>query len=212
MTIHAVVQERRRLYRDGIAIALDREADLQVVGVATEATELMELCRDHRPDVVLTEVDVNEWDPCRLGASLRRSYGPVRLVGLYRSLSGAQARDLRRAGFVALVSTLTDLRVLREAVRGVRPLEAVAVATGSLGPSRQLRLTARQLDVLRLVGQGSTTEEVGRQLGISPKTVAHHKQCVFRKLGVQNQAHAVSIAMRSGLLNANQMGPQRSAV
>jgi DNA-binding NarL/FixJ family response regulator len=209
MTIHAVVQERRRLYRDGIAFALEGEPDLEVVGVATKADELLELCKDRRPDVVLMEVDVTEWDACRLGGSLLRIYGPLRLVGLYRSLDALQARDARRAGFAVLVSTLTDLRVLRDAVRGVRSLEAAPTASGSPSGSpsahREPRLTTRQLDVLRLVGQGSTTEEVGRHLGISPKTVAHHKQCVFRKLGVQNQAHAVSIAMRSGLLAANQM-------
>jgi two-component system, NarL family, response regulator DesR len=210
MTIRSVIQERRRLYRDGIALALDREPDLHVAGVAVGANELMELCRDERPDVVLTEVDVNEWDPCRLGASLQRLYGPLRLVGLYRSLGGVQARDLRRVGFGSLVSTLTDLRVLREAVRGVRYVEDAPVATRSPYSPPESRLTARQLDVLRLVGQGSTTQEVGRQLGISPKTVAHHKQCVFRKLGVQNQAHAVSIAMRSGLLGADLMASHTS--
>jgi DNA-binding CsgD family transcriptional regulator len=64
-------------------------------------------------------------------------------------------------------------------------------------------LTARELDVLGLVGAGHTTREVSEALGISPKTVENHKQRIFVKLGVQNQAHAVAVAMRTGLLHAD---------
>jgi DNA-binding NarL/FixJ family response regulator len=207
MTVYAVIQERRRLYRDGIALALDREPDLEVVGLAAGPEDLVELCKDQDPDVVVMEVDVSEWDPGRLGVSLQATCGPLRLVGLYRSLSGVQAREIRRARFCALVSTVTGLPALRDAVRGVRRLEAVSVDQAAASVRRESRLTARQLDVLRLVGQGSSTDEVGRRLGISPKTVAHHKQCVFRKLGVQNQAHAVAVAMQSGLLAFDLMRP-----
>jgi DNA-binding NarL/FixJ family response regulator len=191
-----------------MALALDREPDIDVVGVATEADELIELCCRLRPDVVVTEVDARVWDPCQLGLLLQRTCGAVQVVGTYRSLTSAQARDARRAGFSALVSMLTGVSILRDAVRGVHRHESLPVETGATCLLREPRLTSRQLDVLRLVGQGSTTEEVGRRLGISPKTVAHHKQCVFRKLGVQNQAHAVSVAMRRGLLVADHMMAQ----
>ena len=174
MTVYAVIQERRRLYRDGIALALDREPDLEVVGLAAGPEDLVELCKDQDPDVVVMEVDVSEWDPGRLGVSLQATCGPLRLVGLYRSLSGVQAREIRRARFCALVSTVTGLPALRDAVRGVRRLEAVSVDQAAASVRRESRLTARQLDVLRLVGQGSSTDEVGRRLGISPKTARGH--------------------------------------
>jgi two-component system response regulator NreC len=200
MTVHAVIQEQRRLYRDGIALALDREPDLEVVGLARGPEDLADVCKQRRPDVVLMEIDVNGWEPRRVGASLQRTCGPLRLVGLYRSLSGVQARKARRDGFCALVSTGAGLSTLLDAVRGTRRPEAISPVRSAAAVRRQPRLTARQVEVLRLVGQGSTSEEVGRLLGISPKTVANHKQCVFRKLGVQNQAHAVAVAMRSGQL------------
>lgn len=212
MTLHAVIQEQRRLYRDGIALALDREPDLEVVGLANGPEDLADICKRRRPDVVLMEVDVRGWEPGRVGASLQSTYGPLRLVGLYRSLSAAQARKARRAGFGALVSTGTGLPMLLDAVRGTRRPEAVWLARSAAAVRRPPRLTGRQLEVLRLVGQGSSTEEVGRVLGISPKTVAHHKQCVFRKLGVQNQAHAVAVAMRSGQLAFDLGGPAGMAL
>ena len=53
------------------------------------------------------------------------------------------------------------------------------------------------------IGAGSTTRLVAQTMGISPKTVENHKQRIFSKLGVQNQAHAVAVAMRQGLLSAS---------
>ena len=58
------------------------------------------------------------------------------------------------------------------------------------------RLTGREADVLALVGAGRTSRQISAELHISPKTVENHKQRIFGKLGVQNQAHAVSVAMR----------------
>jgi DNA-binding CsgD family transcriptional regulator len=67
-------------------------------------------------------------------------------------------------------------------------------------------LTTRELDVLNLIGCGHTTSEIGPRLGISPKTVENHKQRLFAKLGVSNQAHAVAVSMRLGLLDGR--GPR----
>jgi DNA-binding CsgD family transcriptional regulator len=77
---------------------------------------------------------------------------------------------------------------------------------GSLLPFRSsgsvegASLTLREVDVLNLVGAGLTSREISVALEISHKTVENHKQRIFCKLGVQNQAHAVSVAMRTGVL------------
>jgi DNA-binding CsgD family transcriptional regulator len=71
-----------------------------------------------------------------------------------------------------------------------------------LHEDQRVALTSRQLEVLRLVGAGYTTREISARLGVSAKTVEHHKQNIFKRLGVHNQAHAVSIAMRRGLVGS----------
>jgi DNA-binding CsgD family transcriptional regulator len=64
-------------------------------------------------------------------------------------------------------------------------------------------LTSREIDVLHLIGDGRTTRQMSDRLGISQKTVENHKQRIFDKLGVQNQGHAIAIAMRRGLIDAH---------
>lgn len=61
-------------------------------------------------------------------------------------------------------------------------------------------LTNRELQVLALIGAGCTSSEISRRLGISTKTVENRRQNIFTKLGVQSQSHAVSIALRAGML------------
>ena len=62
-------------------------------------------------------------------------------------------------------------------------------------------LTRRQIEVVRLIGQGLTSQEIALQLGVRPKTVENYKQRVFVRLGVQNQAHAVARCARMGLMD-----------
>jgi DNA-binding CsgD family transcriptional regulator len=66
-------------------------------------------------------------------------------------------------------------------------------------------LTPRELEILTLVGAGMTSIAASNRLNISRKTVENHKQRIFAKLGVQNQAHAVSVAMRTGLMRADRV-------
>ena len=74
-------------------------------------------------------------------------------------------------------------------------------------PSERLEerpvLTRRQIEVVRLIGQGLTSQEIALQLGVRPKTVENYKQRVFVRLGVQNQAHAVARCARMGLMDDN---------
>nr|MDQ3641448.1 LuxR C-terminal-related transcriptional regulator [Actinomycetota bacterium] len=91
------------------------------------------------------------------------------------------------------------------ALRATSPTQRLRSSSGSMvhnstvDPSEMV-LTPRELTILNFVGAGFTSREISSQLTISHKTVENHKQRIFGKLGVQNQAHAVSVAMRLGLM------------
>jgi DNA-binding CsgD family transcriptional regulator len=103
----------------------------------------------------------------------------------------------------ALVSRQSGITGILAAVRaaGESPLHRPLARMRSTVPgSQSVTLTDRELGVLSLVGAGLTSAQISRRLQISHKTVENHKQRIFAKLGVQNQAHAVSVALRAGLL------------
>ena len=202
--LRVAVQQRQRLYRVGLCQLLAAEDDLEVVVMATTGRELLDGCRDHRPDTVLLEGEPGDPELLRTVAGLRRGRPEVTVIGLTVStVTPQQLAWARRSGMRALVprregmgGILAALRAGSDTAASRRPLP---LCQGRPTSSATV-LTERELEVLGLVGAGLTSAAVAHQLRISPKTVENHKQRIFAKLGVQSQAHAVSVAMRTGLM------------
>jgi len=200
--IKTVVQHRDRLIRAGLVYVLDREPDIEVVGEAKDPAELVAMCAEHRPDNVVLEVDATEWDPARLVAALCKRQRTLRAIGVHDGVGAEHSRRLYKAGLRHTVSYAMGSESVLAAVRG-RHLKTSPTPLRS-APAAEPRstLTPREGEVLALIAQGFRTSEIAAELVISLKTVENHKQRLFRKLDVQNQAHAVSVAMREGLLPA----------
>jgi DNA-binding NarL/FixJ family response regulator len=206
MTVSVAIQERSRLLREGLALILDAEPKIGLVGSVGGGEALFALCEKTMPSVVLFEVDVRDWDPCRLAYRLQRAWPSLRFVGLYRREGEAEARA-RRCGLRHLVCLQANAHELvaelkasaAEAPPVIRPL----ASTGTRPTASQL--TSREIQVLQFIGAGCTSREIGTHMSVSHKTVENHKQRIFGKLGVQNQAHAVSVAFRKGYLRHQDM-------
>jgi|SRR5579885_1575236 len=198
-----VVAHRQRLFRDGISELLAASGQVEVVATASNDTELLAACREHHPRVALVQVDVL-WDTLRLVAVLRQVQPCLTLIGMARA--AGTPRELaraRQAGMVDLIPAHAGIAGILEVVCAPRAPSGRARRPGVRRPTsveRPPTLTGRELEILSLVGAGLTSTGVSNRLNISRKTVENHKQRIFAKLGVQNQAHAVSIAIRTGVI------------
>jgi two-component system NarL family response regulator len=202
--IHVAVQDRRRLFRDGVALVLGAEPDMIVCGTATTAQELVALSDKCRLDVVVLELDTQDWDPCRLVAALRKRHPGLRVIGTGES----EHRSLRsyQAGVRSVFPRSGGVRTLLDTVRSLPPVRPTPAPRQVVRiDERRALLTPRERQVLQAIASGVTTRGLAHSMGISPKTVENYKQRIFSKLGVQNQAHAVAVALRRGLLSAPAM-------
>ena len=187
--------------REGLGLVLAREPDIEVVGSAPDPPTLIELCRVERPDAVVLELDVDTWDAPRLAAALRRQQRSLRIVGTYEKLPTELARRAVKAGIRVAAAHPAGSDGVVAALRAHDSVPVVSHLPSRLAhPTASAVLTPRELEVLTLIAEGHTAAEVAQQLGISPKTVENRKQSIFAKLDVQNQAHAVAVALRSGIL------------
>lgn len=209
-----VLQCRDSLVRGLLADWLDRRAGLVAVAVVRDGRELLCSCGIHHPALAILEADPPEWSAVRLLERLREC-SPVRSIGLHHSLSRAEVRRLHEAGFDRLVNYAGGLPSLALAIRRLTPPvdEGGRVGAG-LGPggggveaggeasdaANSVRLTPRELDVLRLLGLGMRSAQIGTALGVRPTTVENHKRRVFAKLDVHGETQAVAVALRRGLL------------
>jgi DNA-binding NarL/FixJ family response regulator len=206
MVMKIAVQQRQRLFREGLGQLLQAEDDLEVVGTAGTSTELIAVCEARCPDGVILEADAVDWDSGRLARGLRRGLPGVRILGLTSGeMSRAGTARAHRDGFRDVLPRSAGIVQILLALRATSALHRVRLYPAPADPSvaadpGDAVLTARELTILTLVGAGFTSREISSELTISHKTVENHKQRIFGKLGVQNQAHAVSVAMRLGLM------------
>jgi DNA-binding NarL/FixJ family response regulator len=195
-----VLQHHNRLFREMLAAHLTREADITLLGTAASGPELIQLCDLRRPAIAVFEADAPRWSNDRLVSLLLPPGRLMRMIGMHQSLTTAHVIRAYEAGVSALVPYSGGLEPLLAAVRA--PSSPIETARAKRGGGDAL--TQRELEVLYLVCAGYPPRQIGLELGISPHTVENHKQRIFTKLGVHNQAHAAASAVRLGLLSQGQ--------
>ena len=197
---------------------LERQAQPAATLCAARGEDFTRLCLALRPDLVVLEAEPPVWHAIALLARLRAQRAPPTAVAvaLYRDLCPTALRMLREAGFDQLVDGARGSAALIEALDGLLPSvraraglpepsgtsqsTATPAADDDAPPRPTVRLTARELEVLRLVSRGLRSGDIAARLGISARTVENHKRNLFAKLNVHSEAHAVALAVRAGLL------------
>ncbi|GAB3863495.1 response regulator [Micromonospora andamanensis] len=192
--------------RAGVAGMLAGADDITIVGEAGDASEAVLLVRHRRPDVVLMDLRLSGGDGVDATIRVLAESPRTRVVVLTTYETDAdilRAVEAGATGYLLKDVARHDLiTAVRTAARGGTVL-APSVATRLL---RQVRrpargtLSAREVQVLRLVGQGLSNAEIGRELHISEATVKTHLLRTFNKLDVSDRTAAVTTAMAAGLL------------
>lgn len=204
--IRVLLVDDHPVVRSGVAALLGDAERIEVVGAAANGADAIRMAAERRPDVVLCDLRLGEGlDGVGVTEALRRLPEPpsVLILTTYDNdtdiaravLAGAAGYLLKDAQPEDIVQGIVDAAAGRLVLS--RDLEARVVERMAQGvPS----LSARELDVLALVAEGSTNREIARQLFISEGTVKTHLVHAFAKLGAESRTAAVAAARRHGLL------------
>jgi DNA-binding NarL/FixJ family response regulator len=195
------------VFREGIAAILENHADMVLVAEAGNGREAVESFRGYRPDVTLMDLVMPEMNGIDATIAIRKEFPKARIVMLttYKGdVQAAQALDAGACGYL-LKSTLR--KDLVDTIRRVHagqhliPAEiAIAIAEHRASDS----LTERELDVLRQVAAGNANKTVAWHLSISEDTVKGHVKAILAKLGANDRTHAVTIALKRGIISLEQ--------
>jgi len=199
--IRVAIAEDQSMVLGALAALLEIERDIEVVARSTDGAAALETCRELRPDVILTDIEMPAMTGLELAVAIRDEKLPTRVIIL---TTFARSGYLRRAleagvsGYLLKDSPSAELaNAVRRVVAGGRAIdpELAAEAWGEADP-----LTDRERQVLRRAGEGRTSAEIAAELGLSEGTVRNYLSEAISKLAASNRVEAARIAREKGWL------------
>lgn len=195
--------EDHPVFREGLRTIIGSQEDMLLVAEASNAEEAVAEFRRHRPDITLMDLRLPGTNGTDALIAIRGEFPNARIIILSTSDSDGEIQRAMRAGAWAYVLKSMPkaelLAVVRSVYAGKRHVPA-AVAARLAEHLGDEDLTARELEVLRLIRDGYRNKQIADQLAIAETTVNFHIKNLVDKLQANDRAHAVSIAIRRGLL------------
>lgn len=219
--IRVIVADDHRIVREGLIALLAREPDIAVVAEARDGMELVRLARELQPDVVLVDLAMPRMNGIEAIRRLRAEPLACRIVCLSVSEQPQQvqaALDAGANGYVLKENSFDELaRGIRRVIAGQLYLSGELVgglmqclrqSQGAAAVSQAERLTPRERQMVQLLSEGYTAQQIADQLHVSAKTVATHREHVFAKLRIQGIAQLTRFALREGLSSLDAQPPR----
>jgi DNA-binding NarL/FixJ family response regulator len=214
--IRVLIADDHRLFREGLAYILNQQVDFEVIGEADDGLEALIKARELEPDLILMDVTMPGCDGLEATQRIKAELPDTTIVmltvydeneKLYEAIrNGAQGYLLKS------IRSAEMLHLLRGAVSGEAAITAalagrllvefrrVSQVAVDFPGDNPVALTAREQDVLSLVADGATNDEIAQQLHLSTHTVKSHMRKILAKLHLERRHDAASFAQRQGLI------------
>ncbi len=220
--ISVIIVDDHRAFGEALAVALDKEDDLEVIVVAVDGESAADEAEARQPDVVLVDLQMPGIDGLETSRRIRavsKETAVVVLTGSDDELALGRAIQAGAHGFLRKTAAVQDLaEAVRAAHRG-EPLNAHDEVEFALRRLRRLRardddidqrfdrLTRRELQILQLLADGKAPDEIAAELEVSRNTLRTHIQNILMKLGVHSKLDAIVAAIRHGRVTTEDVSP-----
>ncbi|MDP1511519.1 hybrid sensor histidine kinase/response regulator transcription factor [Paenibacillus sp. CMAA1739] len=213
--IRLCIVDDHSFIRDSLHTILDGQEDLQVVGVAEDGEQAVELCRSLNPDLILMDLEMPNQDGIRATQIIKETWPDIRVLILSTFQDTERAKEIMRSGADGYLLKSIESRELAETIRLVYRGGTVIdqdlfhkmwddndeeESVGSRSDGNEYGLTKRELEVLNLLSQGNRYKTISSKLYLSNGTVRNYASTLYDKLGVNNREEAVQKARETGIL------------
>lgn len=207
--IKVLVVDDHEMVRRGIVSYLETEDDLEVIGEAHNGQAAIDICKKDQPHVILMDLIMETMGGIDATREIKSLYPDIKIIILTSFVDEKQIFPALEAGALSYLLKTSKADDIVKAIRAAMDDESVIepkVASKMLNRMRgaenqpHTSLTQRELEVLVLIGEGKTNQEIADELFIGIKTVKTHVSNVLGKLGVEDRTQAAIYAHRHGLL------------
>ncbi len=209
-----LIADDHALVRHGIRLLLESQPDMEVVGEARDGRDGLAQAQKLKPDVILMDITMPDMEGVEATQAIMKSCPQVRILALTMHEEAAYFFQMLQAGASGYVVKGADPTELLSAIRAVRKngvylypslarklLDDYLERVGT-GEERDsyARLTTRETEVLKLIGEGYTAREIAKTLFLSQNTVERHRSNIMDKLGMHRKSQLIRFAMSKGLV------------
>jgi len=201
--IRLLAVDDHALLREGIAALVQQQDDMVLAGEAADGVDALVQFRRLKPDVTLLDLQMPKMDGIDTLIAIRQEFPDARIIVLTTYRGDAQATRALKAGAMGYLLKSGLRRELLDTVRAVHAGQRRVppeIASGIAEHIGDEALSPREIDVLRRVAAGASNKIIARELGITEETVKAHMKNILGKLSAQDRTHAVTIALRRGII------------
>ena len=191
------------LLRQGIAALIKSQPDLTLVAEACDGEEAVAQFRLHRPDVTLMDIQMPSVNGTEAISRIRSEFPEAKILVLSTYAGDVQilrAIKTGAKGYLLKGNVRTELLDAIRAVHAGRKQLSPEIAAELADHAADDQLSSREIDVLRLIGDGNANKQIADMLSIGEATVKNHISNILSKLGANDRAHAVTIALQRGII------------
>jgi NarL family two-component system response regulator LiaR len=207
--IRVLTVDDHAILRGGLKLLLLAYEDLELIGETRSGSEALRLCGQLHPDVVLMDMMMPGMDGATTTQAIKEQYPDIQILVLSSFADDKSVQRVMQAGAIGYLLKDVPIDELADGIRAAAAGQAVVApeavqalvrAAGPQAPQLGYDLTERQLEVLALLVDGLTNNEIAERLIVSPYTVRNHVGEILSKLGTGTRTEAATLAVRLGLV------------
>jgi two-component system response regulator NreC len=217
--IRVLIIDDHTIVRTGIRLLLNSQPDMEAIGEAENGNIGLALAKEIRPDVIIMDINMPDMDGITATRAIKKELPEVRVLALTMHEDSRYFFQMLKEGALGYVLKDAEPDELLDAIRAVNQDKAYMLPdlarrllddyldrlkSGDEQDSYN-ELTAREKEVLKLIGEGRTSREIGEMLFISLNTVERHRTAIMDKLGMHNKGQLIRFAIRKGLVKMDNM-------
>jgi len=202
-TIRILAVDDHPVFRQGIAGLIEGQADMTLVGEASNGREALQQFRTHQPDVTLMDLQMPEMNGLDALIAIRGEFPEARIIVLTTYTGDMQVLRAIKAGARAYLLKNTLHKELVDTIRAVHAGKKYISSEASFELAEHASddvLTPAEVRVLRLIAEGNANKEIAAQLSVSEDTVKSQVRNILSKLGAKDRTHAAMIGLKRGII------------